>query len=333
MLTSGNKLINKEARIENTNKCNARCVMCPRDKMTRPKTTMGWVDFNGIVDQCVELGIETVSVFGYGEPLLDHTLEDKISYCSEFNTWITTNASILTPQRSARLINCGLKNIRFSVHAITERYYNMIHVGLSWRETMGNIKIFLDMNKKAKDPVTTHVTTIPMFGESVEDIVDTWKSHVDFLEVWKPHNWGNKKKYRKSVPKKPSCGRPFHGPIQIQADGDVIPCCFLTNAEIVLGNVYENTLLEILTGEKYEAFRELHLSGDYDGIVCEACDQRNVEDESPLLYSNRDPARTVGKTSTTKFNVEDDNDLHPEKNKYHADSSRAGGPCSCVNCA
>jgi len=34
------KLEHPEVRIETTNHCNAACVMCPREKMTRPKTTM-----------------------------------------------------------------------------------------------------------------------------------------------------------------------------------------------------------------------------------------------------------------------------------------------------
>ena len=304
MLKNG-KLINPEVRIENTNLCNAHCVICPRDKMTRPKDTMCWGVFCNLVDQAKDLGAKTISVFGYGEPLIDKNLEDKIGYCSDngLNTWITTNASVLGTQRAHDLINAGLKNIRFSIHAVTAVEYDKVHKGLSWIETIRNVANFFHINKKLGSPTTTHMTCIPLNGEPTEQIIKTWEKHVDFLEIWKPHNWGGKKDYRKSVPRKISCGRPFSGPVQIQSDGNVIPCCFLTNAEVVLGNIHDNRIVDILYGHQYEEFRDMHRTGNYRNVPCETCDQRNIEAESPLLFSNRDPNKIIGKTSTCKIQV------------------------------
>ena len=304
MLKNG-KLINPEVRIENTNLCNAHCVICPREKMTRPKVTMCWGVFCNLVDQAKDLGAETVSVFGYGEPLLDKNLEDKIGYCSDkgMNTWITTNASVLGTQRAHDLINAGLKNIRFSIHAVTATQYDKVHKGLSWIETIRNVANFFHINKKLGSPTTTHITCIPLDGEPTEQIISTWKGHVDYLEIWKPHNWGGKKHYRESIPKKKSCGRPFSGPVQIQSDGSVIPCCFLTNGEIVLGNIHDNRIIDILRLHQYEEFRDMHRTGIYRNVPCETCDQRNIEKETPLLYSSRDTDRKIGVTSTCKIPV------------------------------
>ncbi len=332
MIKNG-KLINKEARIENTNFCNAHCQMCPREKMTRAKHTMGWGLFCSIVDQCLSLGVRTISVFGYGEPLIDKEIEKKVDYCSDkgLNTWVTTNASLLNRKKSYDLINAGLKNIRFSIHAASPYYYNKVHNGLDWLNVIKNIGNFLSINNKLGRPVITHVTTIPMYDEPLEHIIDMWEGRVDYLEVWKPHNWGGKKDYRENNPKKISCGRPFAGPVQIQSSGDVIPCCFLTDGEIVLGNVKKNTLFNILTEKMYENFRMLHTTGDYRNVPCETCDQRNIEDENPLLYSNRDAQRIIGKTSTSKFNVEGKNDLFTENDKHNVHSSRTGGNL-CASC-
>lgn len=303
MLQNG-KLINTEIRIENTNLCNAHCVICPREKMTRPKTTMCWGVFCNLVDQAVELGAKTVSVFGYGEPLLDKNLEEKIGYCSDLglNTWLTTNGSVLSMQRSFDLLNAGLKNIRFSIHAVTPLQYEKVHRGLKWLDTIRNVANFLHINKRAGNPVTTHLTNIPLAGEDTEQIRETWESSFDFLEIWKPHNWGGKKQYRRSNPGIRSCGRPFSGPVQVQSDGSVIPCCFLTNAEVVLGNINNDPLLTVLMSDKYEQFRDMHRIGDYSSVPCETCDQRNIDDK-PLLFSNRDPDKKIGKTSTCKIDV------------------------------
>ena len=294
---------------------------------------MDWGAFCSIVMQSIQLGVKTVSVFGYGEPLLDKGLEEKIGYCADkgLETWLTTNGSILSMQRSFDLVNAGLKNIRFSVHAVTPYHYERVHTGLKWTETIRNIANFCHINKRVGSPVTTHLTCIPLNGEPISQVVDTWENHMDYIEIWKPHNWGGKKKYRESNPVLATCNRPFSGPIQVQADGDVIPCCFLTNSEIVLGNIYESTLFDILTGERYENLRWMHKTGKFHNVACETCDQRNIEDESPLLYSNRDEKRQVGKTSTTKFNLEERNDLYRGKDKYDADSCGTGG-VSCSSC-
>jgi len=46
-----------EARVENTNLCNASCVICPHGRMTRPKGVMAVDQFKTIVDEC---GFRTV---------------------------------------------------------------------------------------------------------------------------------------------------------------------------------------------------------------------------------------------------------------------------------
>jgi radical SAM protein with 4Fe4S-binding SPASM domain len=143
-----------------------------------------------------------------------------------------------------------------------------------------------------------------MRGESVEFIKDFWEYRVDWLEIWKPHNWGNSKGFRElSTERKTTCGRAHRGPVQIQADGTVIPCCFLTNSELVLGDTYTHTIKEILGSDKYAILRNAHESGNMTGLPCAECDQLNVGDD-PLLYSNRDERRTIGSTSSIKFNLE-----------------------------
>jgi len=301
MLKNG-KLINGEARVENTNRCNTHCIICPRDRMTRPLATMEYGFFTNIVDQVIELGASNVSVFGYGEPLMDKNISEKILYCSSkgLETYVTTNGCLLDMEKSMDLIYAGLKNLRFSIHAITPLNYERVHKQ-NWLRTFGNFYTFCDINEKHGHPCKVHISTIPMHGESVDEVRKTWEKYADYLEVWKPHNWSDKMGYRVSEPKKNTCGRPFNGPLQVQADGSVIPCCFLTNSEIVLGNTNNNYIKDILDGGPYKELRERHTSGELDGLPCKTCDQRNESLESPLLYSNRDPSMSIGRTSTAKI--------------------------------
>lgn len=309
MLTDG-KLINIEGRIENTSRCNAHCVICPREKMTRPKVAMCYGVFTSVVDQLKELGARAISVFGYGEPLTDSNVCDKILYCTDngLETHLTTNGALLDRDTAYNLIYAGLKNIRFSLHGCTPREYSRVHRKLDWLQVWSNLYHFKELNDGAGHPCTIHITSIPyvhdyITSEQLQDIRDTWEPYADYLEIWKPHNWGGKRKFREVKRRKNTCGRPFSGPVQVQADGDVIPCCFLTNAEIVLGNIYDDRLVDILNGNPYEQLRQKHTTGDLAGLPCDNCDQLNIDEEKPLLYSSRDPERTIGKTSTCKINV------------------------------
>lgn len=299
------RLINPEIRPENTNYCNASCTICSHDVMKRRKGFMDMTLFKSIVDQGKAMGAELISPFGFGEPLIDKQLEERISYCTEsgLDTFITTNGSLLTWDRAFGLLNAGLSHLRFSVHGIKKNAYEDVHRGLKFNTVMTNIISALYL-KKFFPGVIISVTVIPLHGEKIEDIRKFWETNIDFLEIWRPHNWASAKGYRKKTSnRKKTCGRPERGPLQIQWDGNVIPCCFITDQEITLGNAYEQTLEEILKGEPYRVLRERHAKGDLKGLPCENCDQLNIEQENPLLYSSRDETRSVGKTSSIKFKI------------------------------
>ena len=293
-------LINPEVRIEPTNYCNAKCITCPRDQMTRKKVTMGYDHFCDLVVQAYELGATDISPFGYGEPLMDTGIADKIAFCSKMGmkTFITTNAALLNGDMARKLLDAGLDHIRFSAHG-TYKNYEKVHRGLKFYRFMRNIFNFIKIRRD--QPCKVDVTVIPMNGETVDEILGFWKGKIDDIEIWKPHGWGGKKQYRKSPVKLPTCGRPQRGPVQIQSDGMVIPCCFLMNAEITLGNTYEDSIEDILKGEKYQELKRKHMNGNLEGLVCKYCDQRLVLDESPLLYSSIGSG--INKTSSTKFNL------------------------------
>jgi radical SAM protein with 4Fe4S-binding SPASM domain len=145
-----------------------------------------------------------------------------------------------------------------------------------------------------------------MSGEKIEDIRTFWEDKVDNLEIWKPHGWAGKRAYRgtpnKVIKKPKSCNRPFCGPVQIQSDGTVIPCCFLTDSELVLGNTYKNSLKEILNDYPYQWLKQMHSEGG-ECYPCLNCDQYYESNESPLLYSSVDPECKAGKTSSIKFEM------------------------------
>jgi aerobic-type carbon monoxide dehydrogenase small subunit (CoxS/CutS family) len=298
------KLKNTEVRIENTSKCNANCIICPRDKFVRKKTTMDNKHFEDLVKQSVKLGAETISIFGYGEPLCDPDIVDKVQMVTDsgLESFITTNAALLTTDLSSRLVGAGLSHIRFSAHGLWDNY-ERVHRGLKFSKFMRNVfnYIAISRGKSIKS-----VSVIPLFGENIEDIKEFWEDRVDFLEIWRPHNWTTGRNYRGiTVEKKKTCGRPKNGPVQIQADGKMVVCCFDYNGELEVGDTNIDTIETIMKGDKYNSIRDKHEKGDLGGLICDVCDQRNISNTNPLLYSSRDPECNIGVTSSTKFKLEE----------------------------
>lgn len=274
--------------------------------MTRKNMVMGTGHFKYLVDQAKELGAKTISVFGYGEPLIDKEIAEKVRYCThnDLKTFVTTNASLLNYDMSFDLLKAGIRQIRFSVHALSPQNYNEIHKGLLYQSVMRNIGNFTAINNKYKFGCRIQVTVIPMNGEDLDSIKMAWKGFE--LEVWKPHNWTDGRQYRKLTKKrKKTCGRPHKGPVQINADGKMMVCCFDYNAEMIVGDTHKNTIEDILKSDAFNSIRKQHESGNLSGLPCKTCDQLNIGD-SPLLYSTVDSSCAIGKTSSTKFKLEGD---------------------------
>ena len=299
-------LTNKEVRIENTNLCNAACTICPRDKMTRKKCTMPNKHFEYLVDQAKNLGAGTISIFGYGEPLLDLDIAHKVAYCADkgLETFITTNGSLLDTEVATNLLSAGISKIRLSAHGLYSTY-DKVHGKLKFESTLRNIQNFIAKNHiRFNHQCKVAMSVIPMNGELIEHIREFWEDSVDELEVWRPHNWTDGREYRKaSKERKETCGRPYNGPVQINADGKMMVCCFDYDAKMVVGDTYKNTIDEILHSHKFWQIRQYHNYGALSKLPCATCDQLNIGD-SPLLYSNVDETCSIGKTSSTKFSLE-----------------------------
>jgi MoaA/NifB/PqqE/SkfB family radical SAM enzyme len=232
MLDNNGKLINPEVRIETTTHCNASCTICPREKLTRPKINMLFDDFINLVDQAKDMGAKTIGVFGFGEPLTDMGLEEKISYCRlrGLETFVTTNGTLMDYYRSASIILSGLTHVRFSVHG------EKVQGTKLYQQAIRHIGNFITINReKFHKSCKISITMIPM-GKNIDPLIAAWEGTVDWIEIWKPHNWTDGRTYRNIDRKKSTCGRPFRGPVQINSDGTVMVCCFDFDGKLTIGD-------------------------------------------------------------------------------------------------
>lgn len=266
---------------------------------------MDTYDYKRSIDEVKKLGAKRIVLTGFGEPLLDKELEIKIAYAKAagLKTYIITNGSAITEKRAQGLLDAGLDEIRVSFYGMGAETYNVVMRNLSYHRTEKNLLYLLDLIRTRKHPIKVHLSylVLPENETHTQLFLDTWQPLVHAVEVWKPHNFGDGRDYRERAGVKKTCGRPSNGPLQIQWNGEVIPCCYDYNNQIILGNAFKQPVLEILYGDKYNALRDAHESGQFHKFpYCDQCDQL-LEHTDALIYSNRHnlPADEAVKLSNT----------------------------------
>lgn len=327
------RLRHPEVRYEVTDHCNAECIMCPRDlhKLGRPHGIMDLEKYKKSIDEVVDLGCRQVVLTGFGEPMVDKTLEKKVQYAKGkgLRTYIISNGSLLTRQRAVRLIEAGLDELRLSYYGMRKESYERVMVGLNYEVTMSNLLGFLEARnqKGSKKPrLEINWLVLPENQEDTDSFRKFWEPRADAIEIWKPHNFGDGRSYRQRYEEaamKNTCGRPENGPLQIQWDGEVIPCCYDYNNQIVLGNAFQQPVLEILNGDKYELLRYAHREKQFQLFpYCNQCDQL-LPHADALVYTNRHnlPKEVAVKMSNTDLhNLVDDQPFDPKNfNQRYAD--------------
>ena len=106
-----------QARIENTNHCNAECTMCPRELLTRPKGVMPFEHFEKLVRECAAKGLEELHLQGFGEPFIDKEITKKIRLAADLgipHLFMVTNASLIDEELAEAIVKSGLHRIKIS---------------------------------------------------------------------------------------------------------------------------------------------------------------------------------------------------------------------------
>ena len=318
------KLLHPEVRYEVTDHCNATCIMCPRDKHEhgREHGIMDQKAYEKSIDEIVALGAQKIVLTGFGEPMLDKRLELKISYAKSkgLSTYIISNGSVLNSKRARSILEAGLDEIRVSFYGMRPETYNAVMQGLDFDRTMSGMLEFLRLRKEMKASTRVQISYLELDENKSDTGIfrEFWEPKVDAIEIWRPHNFGDGRDYRfreQAVEVKTTCGRPENGPLQIQWNGEVIPCCYDYNNQIILGNAFETSVLDILNGPKYRLLRYAHRMKEFNLFpYCDQCDQL-LPHADALIYTNRHnlPAEEAVKLSNTDlYNLAEGKQLEKE---------------------
>ena len=227
---------------------------------------------------------------GYGEPFLDKYLINRIEICTKNNipTYFSCTPATMTVEKAVRAMQAGLGVLKFSIDALDDEGMKEVRGRkANYTESVKKILDLIEIKKK-RGFKTIFVPCMIAFNDSVEEknkqkkFLDFWSDKDVYAYVKSLDNkWLDKKKFSNaknfSHYEKQYCEYPWTS-LTIMADGNVVPCTQISNNEIVLGNVNENTIEEIWNSEKYKNFREMHISGKFpENHKCKNnCDQKKI---------------------------------------------------------
>ena len=261
--------------IEPTNTCNLRCTFCfVTDGMTRDGGFMDFNLFKKIIDDCNDL--EHLCMHNWGEPLLHKDIFRMIEYAKNKGVnyvVMNTNGTLLTDKMINRIVNSKLDIIRFSIDGSAETFKRVRGVELENIEK--NIKKLKIIKEKKRPELKMGVVfTVEEDTErDAEEYINHWEKIVDHVRL---------QPKLITSPRTEVCPEPFgkdYGKLVVLWDGRVIPCCVDYNANLMIGNIQNDTIPNLWKSEKLNILREQHLKGEFPDTCanCNECESNKAD--------------------------------------------------------
>ncbi len=226
---------------------------------------------------------------GYGEPLLDKRIVQRVQACTDrgIPTYFSCVPANITVARCRAVMEAGLTVLKFSLDGLNDELQKKIRGKRNnFTKAFDTILEILEM-KKREGLETVIVPTMI----ALSDDEDARAMHRQFLDLWtgkdvfayvksQDNRWyfeENDAAENRSHYESQYCEFPWTS-LTVMADGNVVPCTQDYDVEMVLGNVMEESLVDIWNGETYRNLRHWHVTGQFPpGHKCaERCDQKKI---------------------------------------------------------
>ncbi len=276
--------------------CNAGCVFCqyPQLKDDLPRGRMTDATFEKIAKECAGRGVERFILALDNEPLMDGSIGKKFEllkeHCPEAKRNLTTNASLLTPEKIDELIGSGAVNeIFLSINGESKEVYEDL-MKLPFERTMKCLDYFCDWLRKhpeiRKDlDIAVKVVNTRRVTPELEQMRERWEKKEGFrFLVLDMDNRGDQLDMGKEstlaqdqddMKPNTTCRRPFNT-LTLSWEGQAVICCVDYMREVKLGSVHEMSVYEIWNGPWATQIRKEYLAKDFKNLKpCQTCKVNN----------------------------------------------------------
>lgn len=257
----------KKIYIEITNICNLSCDFCMEDN--RKKEYMTIENFEYILNQIKEY-TDYIYLHVKGEPLIHPEINEFIDLAYEKGFYInlTTNGT--------RIDNLKSKNVRQINYSLqsTNNIEQMRQIINQMREYIRDTNIYLSLrlwtNKVKEDNVVNMLKE-----EFAEDILIKDRTTIDknvFLSFEEEFIWPS---LDTDIENSNGYCYGIRDHIAILVDGSVVPCCLDCKGIINLGNIFVDSIEDIISSQRAQNIFNGHKNKKMVEELCKKCEFKN----------------------------------------------------------
>jgi len=262
--------------IEITNNCNLNCSFC--SKVNRKKKYMSLEEYEKILNKIKDY-TNYIYLHVKGEPLLHPKVIEMIKLAEKYKLKVnlTTNG-VLFDKYAKELGQCtNLNKINFSLHSENNKdnYLDDIFDNIKFLSKKTTVIYRLwtlkdnELDKKSTEIVDKIKDFYNLSTETVERIKKEKNIKIKstiYVDKDNEFEWPTINSHK-------SCGFCYalKTHIAILVDGTVVPCCLDSNGMINLGNIFDNSLEEIIDSEKYRKLKESFQKRKPIELLCQSC--------------------------------------------------------------
>ena len=307
--------IPKNMLVECSNTCNLSCIFCANRKMTRKRSKISSSFLNRILNEAFELGVREIGFYTTGEPLMNSELENYINIAKKIGyeyIYITTNGVLANINKIKKLVQKGLNSIKFSINAINEKDYELIHGKNMYNMVLKNLKEVWEWKQKNNINLKVYVSYISTkYTEyDIKTIENNFKDYSDKVLITNVRNQSglvpevtNKLKNKKEDDKiqgkrELPCFYPFNT-ICITLEGYITACCTDFQNYLAYADLNKMSLKEAWYSDTITGLRKQHISENLKNNLCRNCIFNSLELPEPL---NKDLATKFDENILTNDN-------------------------------
>ncbi|WP_411170407.1 radical SAM/SPASM domain-containing protein [Clostridium sp. MB05] len=279
----------KKIYIETTNICNLSCNFCP--KTSRKLGFMSKEDFKKIIDK-VKGYTNHIYLHLMGEPFLNKNLRDFLLIAEEANLKvnITTNGTLINEVKSILISSKALRQVNLSLHSFEANdnnidFYEYINNILDfineanrksevicalrlWNIDTKDLKANNDLNSNILRLIEEKLSLDFSLSEALIEKKNLKLKERVYLNMAEKFSWPD---INLSLLSEEVFCHGLRDQMGILLDGTVVPCCLDSEGKIPLGNIFTESLEDILKSERarniYDGFSRRRAVED----LCKRC--------------------------------------------------------------
>lgn len=261
--------------VEISNICNLNCSFC--SKVEKPKRIMSIEEFDIILNKIKDY-TDYIYLHVKGEPLLHPRIIEFIERANLYNLKVnlTTNGTLLEKNVDELSKLKNINKINISIHSENneENYCEKIFESVEKLTNITTIyRLWTLKNNELDKKSTEIVDKIKKYYEIDNDTYEKLLKEKNikirnniYVDKDNEFDWP-------TITENKSNGYCYalKTQIGILVDGTVIPCCLDSNGKIELGNIYKETLEEIINKDRYKKLQKSFQDRTPCEELCKSC--------------------------------------------------------------